>query len=427
MTEQLPMQSVTAVLPVKKLRAIVRDRRIASISVDAPVRSADNRNSQAAKDLLLNTLALTSTSASGAGVGVAILDSGFAPAQPDDFENGGPQFYDFTTGLTNPKPSAPTDDYGHGTHVAGLIASDGQASAGLYRGVAPGVKFTHLKVLDANGEGFTSTVANALNFAVANKAKLGIDVINMSLGHPIYEPAATDPLVQAVERAVRAGIVVVVSAGNNGGDPATHAVGYAGINSPGNAPSAITVGAFDMAGTPGRGDDTVPWYSSRGPTWYDGYQKPDLVAPGHHMVSDIDKTSTLYRAYPQYVVYANRDAKTPTAKDGNYFQLSGTSMSSAVVAGAAAVVINAGRQTFGKSLPPNAIKAILEFTAIPIAGYDTLTQGSGALNTAGAIALAKSVDPTVPVGAWWLSVGVTPATTIAKTSLSWAQRVVWVT
>src|SRR5207244_1831600 len=159
-----------------------------------------------------------------------------------------------------------------------------------------------LKALDQNGQGYTSTVVNALNFAVANKSALGIDVINMSLGHPIYEPAATDPLVQAVESAVRAGIVVVVSAGNNGGDPKTHEVGYAGISSPGNAPSAITVGALDMADTAARGDDSIPWYSSRGPSWYDAFQKPDLVVPGHHLVSDIDGDGTLYNTYPQLIV-----------------------------------------------------------------------------------------------------------------------------
>src|SRR5262249_6616344 len=151
-------------------------------------------------------------------------------------------FYDFTDSA-NPKPRDPKDDYGHGTHVAGLIASSGAYSNSLYQGIAPGVHLVVMKVLDDKGQGQTSDVVNALNFAVANKAALGIAVINMSLGHPVYEPAATDPLVQAVEQAVRAGIVVVISAGNNGGDPVTHEVGYAGITSPANAPSAITVGA----------------------------------------------------------------------------------------------------------------------------------------------------------------------------------------
>ena len=146
---------------------------------------------------------------------------------------------------------------------------------------------------------------------------------------------------QAVEQAVRAGIVVVVSAGNNGGDPVTHEVGYAGINSPGNAPSAITVGAFDMNGTAtrlGRFNPVV--FSSRGPTWYDGFQKPDLVAPGHRMVSDIDRTSTLYQSYPQFVAYGRDKVE---AKEANYFRLSGTSMSSATVAGAAAMIISQSR------------------------------------------------------------------------------------
>jgi serine protease AprX len=99
-------------------------------------------------------------------------------------------------------------------------------------------------------------------------------VLNLSLGHPIYEPAATDPLVQAVERAVAAGIVVVTSAGNEGTNRVTGQVGYAGITSPGNAPSAITVGAVDTRNTTTRLDDQVPSFSSRGPTWYDAYAKP---------------------------------------------------------------------------------------------------------------------------------------------------------
>ena len=95
-------------------------------------------------------------------------------------------------------------------------------------------------------------------------------MINLSLGHPVFESAATDPLAQAVEAAVRAGIVVVTSAGNYGLNPTTGEVGYAGVTSPGIAPSAITVGAADTAGTIRHGDDTIAPYSSRGPTWYDG-------------------------------------------------------------------------------------------------------------------------------------------------------------
>jgi subtilisin family serine protease len=111
----------------------------------------------------------------------------------------------------------------------------------VYRGIAPKVRIVNLKVLDENGGGLTSTVIDAIEFAIANRAQLKIDIINLSLGHPVYEPRDTDPLVQAVEAAVRAGIVVVASAGNFGKNPDTGVEGYGGITSPGNAASAITV------------------------------------------------------------------------------------------------------------------------------------------------------------------------------------------
>src|SRR5262249_15429007 len=146
-------------------------------------------------------------------------------------------FYDFT-------PAAghhPYDDYGHGTHVSGLIASRGTLShtvaGALYQGMAPKARLIGLKVLDAHGVAMTSTVIDAIEFATRYRKALGVDVINLSLGHPILEPAKTDPLVRAVEAATQAGIVVVVAAGNVGRSLKTGAVGYAGILSPGNAES----------------------------------------------------------------------------------------------------------------------------------------------------------------------------------------------
>src|SRR6185295_4796538 len=126
----------------------------------------------------------------------------------------------------------PTDPYGHGTHIAATIASTGQENGLLFRGVASGAKLIGLRVLDGSGNGQTSEVINALAFATANKAALGIDIINLSLGHPIYESAATDPLVQAVEQATRAGIIVVTAAGNSGANLQTGRSGYAGVTSP---------------------------------------------------------------------------------------------------------------------------------------------------------------------------------------------------
>ena len=107
-----------------------------------------------------------------------------------------------------------------------------------------------------NGAGNTSDVISAIEFVTANKGQLGVDIINLSLGHPIHEPAATDPLVQAVEAAVRAGIVVVASGGNSGVSPVTGLPGYAGILSP-YARSAITVGSVKTFETNARTDDRV--------------------------------------------------------------------------------------------------------------------------------------------------------------------------
>src|SRR5262249_53253536 len=178
-----------------------------------------------------------------------------------------------------------------------------------------------------------------------NRARWHLGVTNLSLGHPIYEPASTDPLVQAVENAVAAGIVVVVSAGNFGGDVTTHEPAYAGITSPGNAPDAITVGAVETHQTVSRADDVVAWYSSRGPTWYDGFQKPDLVAPGSHIVSDVSTKSTIYSKYPGGIVMV---AGKP------FLRLSGTSMAAPVVSGVVAAMLDASRSNHhGAPLTPN--------------------------------------------------------------------------
>ena len=222
---------------------------------------------------------------------VAVIDSGIQPSK--DLESSRIlAFYDLTlTGTVRATPAF--DDYGHGTHVAGLIGGSGNLSSDHFEGAASKAKFVGYKVLDATGAGFTSHVIAALDHAVANKSKFKTRVVNLSLGHVIMESAATDPLVQAVERAVRAGLIVVVSAGNRGINPATGLPGYGGITSPGNAPSAITVGAIDINNSTPRADDFVQAYSSRGPTWIDAAAKPDLVAPGHRLVASAATTSAL--------------------------------------------------------------------------------------------------------------------------------------
>ena len=240
---------------------------------------------------LLGTLGLSPNPFGGLGVTVALIDSGIYPSAA--FDGRIKAFYDFTDGGI--RSAHPFDDYGHGTHVAGLIGGQQGLTDLAFEGVAPSVQFVGLKVLDKTGSGKTSNVIRAIEFAIANRAKYGIDIINLSLGHPIFEPAATDPLVRAVEKATQAGIIVVASAGNHGVDEEGE-IGYGGITSPGNAPSALTVGAADHNGSITRDDDKIAAYSSNGPTWYDGLVKPDFVAPGHFLASEAAPRSSLFKA-----------------------------------------------------------------------------------------------------------------------------------
>ena len=349
-------------------------------------------------------------------VGVAIIDSGIYPSA--DLDGRISAFYDFTSGSA--AATAPVDGYGHGTHIAGLIAGNGSLSGGKYVGVARGARLIGLRVLNDQGAGYTSDVIAAIDFAVANRVALGTDVINLSLGPPIYEPAATDPLVQAVESAVAAGIVVVASAGNHGLNPITGAIGYAGITSPGNAPSVITVGSLRTKATPTRTDDEISLFSSRGPTWYDGFVKPDILAPGQALAAI---------SHPDATLFANPLLHADTYP---YIKLSGTSMASGVAAGVAALMIEAHRLDEGldRPLSPNVIKAVMQFTAIPVADDDLSTpaqleQGTGGLNARGAMQLTQAIDPTAPLDAWWMESFVDPSTYLFDATLTWAQYIIW--
>jgi hypothetical protein len=129
-----------------------------------------------------------------------------------------------------------------------------------FKGIAPNVSLINLRVLDQNGQGTDSAVISAINWTVTNKTKYNIRVIKLPLGRPVYESYTLDPLCQAVEQAWKAGIVVVVAAGNEGRNNSKNTSGYGTITAPGNDPYVITVGAMKTMGTPSRGDDNVASY-----------------------------------------------------------------------------------------------------------------------------------------------------------------------
>jgi serine protease AprX len=265
--------------------------------------------------------------------------------------------------------------------VAGAIAGIGKDSKGKYKGVAPGANIIGLRVLDDNGAGRDSDVIAAIDRAIALKSTYNIRVINLSLGRPVMESYTRDPLCQAVEKAWKAGIVVVVAAGNNGRDNTQNTSGYGTITSPGNDPHVITVGAMKNMGTVSRADDQIASYSSKGPTLIDHVVKPDIVAPGNRVIGVSTKgDSRLEKSYP-----GNRQGAA-------YFRMSGTSMATPVVSGAVALMLEKE-----PGLTPDQVKARLMKSATksfpsysvatdPVTGqvftsqYDIFTVGAGYLD-----------------------------------------------
>jgi serine protease AprX len=298
----------------------------------------------------------------GTGVGVAVVDSGIALKHDLTGPNGTTSrvLYseNFVTGDT-----ATTDVYGHGTHVAGIVASSGRDSSGLgftrtYKGVAPNANLISLRVLDANGGGSESGVIAAIERAIELKSTYNIRVLNLSLGRTVFESYTLDPLCQAVEAAWNAGIVVVTAAGNFGRDNSMGTDGYGTIASPGNDPYVITVGAMNTHGSFGTTDDTIASYSSKGPTLIDHIVKPDLVAPGNAVVSLMAPNSTLAATYPTTLIPVSIYEKVGLGNSSDYFRLSGTSMATPVVSGAAALLIQQQ-----PSITPDQVKGRLMKTA----------------------------------------------------------------
>src|SRR5437588_7239672 len=214
-----------------------------------------------------------------------------------------------------------SDQYGHGTHVAGIIASEGWFSTGsnfthTFKGIAPNANVINLRVLDQNGAGTDSSVIAAIQTAISLKSTYNIRVINLSLGRQVFESYTLDPLCQAVEAAWSAGIVVVAAAGNQGRNDSAGTEGYGTIAAPGNDPYVITVGAMKTANTPTRTDDTIATYSSKGATAYGYVVKPDIVAPGNQVVSTLAPNAALLGSPTDVFLYEYSNSTTTTTTSG---------------------------------------------------------------------------------------------------------------
>jgi serine protease AprX len=278
----------------------------------------------------------------GKGIGVAVLDTGIAGTLPD-FRTSETDATSrvVASAVINPGATRAGDTFGHGTHVAGLIAGNGNNRPagdpldGKYVGVAPEANLIDVKIADDQGNASLIDVIEGLQFAVDFKSDYNIRVANLSLSSTVAESYKTDPLDAAVEAAWNSGIVVVVAAGNSGAT--NDAVSYA----PANDPFVVTVGGADDVGTANVADDKLASWSSRGKT-QDGFAKPEIVAPGAHLISTMAPGAEYTRLCPTCVV------------DGSYFRVGGTSMAAGVASGEAALLIQAQ-----PSLTPNEVKAQL--------------------------------------------------------------------
>ena len=364
--EQLaPFGTLVARVPETQVGALTADPRTAAVSPDVAMhlQSADHVAESLPPQPATATVDapdVWKTGDTGQGVGVVLVDSGIS-TQAADLKHRVVAKIDLTDEQDG------NDHYGHGTFLAGLIAGDGSASGGQYTGVAPGAHLVSVKVANASGDTTLSRVMQGLVAADRARELYDAPVVVLALAGP--EAKDPDPLMIALEMLWARGSTVVVASGNDGHN--AHSVG-----SPGADPYVITVGADDDAGTATVTDDTVPAWSGRGPTQA-GFEKPDVVAPAVHTVGLRAPGSTI-------------DTEHPDARVGDhYFKGTGTSMATAVTAGAAALLLAAH-----PGLSPDQVKGRLTDGASPLdASSKTNGNASGAGVVNAATAIASTAGP----------------------------------
>jgi subtilisin family serine protease len=419
-------------VPARLIEKLADKAQVSHISLDRPVVSLGHLSKTTGCDDVRNDEETSATGVKttkiigGEGIGIAIVDSGIYTAHKAFLGRDGKSRIAYSKDFTGENRT--DDPYGHGTHVASLAAGNGMIADASYVGIAPDAKLINLRVLNSQGTGTTSAVLNALNWVLSNRTTYNIRVVNMSLGGAAIDSYKNDPVTRAVRSLANVGVVVVAAAGNDGKDALGRKV-YGQIHSPGNEPSALTVGAVNTYGTDTRQDDGVATYSSHGPTrsyWtgtngvkhYDNLIKPDLVAPGNKLVGAEAVGNAIVKLNPTL------DNNVSPSANSDMMTMSGTSMATPVVAGAAALLLQ-----INPNLTPNMIKALLMYTAQPLNGFNMFEQGAGQINISGAIQLAKIVrtdlNASTAVGTpVFTQMPPSPYTTISGFTFPWSQGII---
>ena len=371
MAVRLPAAAVPAVSGADGVSGVAPDDRVRMLSADANDTMSGDFGTAVNVSKMIGSRHAWAKGLTGKGVGVAMIDTGIVPVA-------GLQTADVHLGPDlSPEGQFPAvhglDTFGHGTHIAGLIAGGTGAAVTPaltadkgHVGTAPDATLLSLKVAASDGATDVSQVLAAINWVLEHRDDKGMNirVLNLSFGTDGRQDYRVDPLAYAAEVAWRKGIVVVAAAGNDG-----FTAGH--LANPAYDPHVLAVGASDHLGTPGTGDDIVASFSSLG----DGRRNADLLAPGRSVLSYRNPNSAIDVANPQGRV------------GDSLFRGSGTSQAAAITSGAAAVLLQQRPH-----LTPDQVKALLTRTARRLPSADPQGQGAGLIDLKSAIATTAPAD-----------------------------------
>ncbi|MCE7986945.1 MAG: peptidase S8 [Caldilinea sp. CFX5] len=371
-TQELALiNALVAELPAQQVTALAATPGVRWVSLNAPVVASGclecvntaNLQSAYVRAVGADKVWNRAPYLQGKNVTVAVVDSGIYESSELATVDPKATTRVIASARFNSAASSSSDQYGHGTHLAGIIAGNGVQSDGAYIGIAPGVNLVNVKVTDETGMAMEADVVAGLQWILNNQKAYQIRVVNLSLNSSTWQSYHTSPLAAACEILWFNGIVVVVSAGNNG---------TATLYPPANDPFVITVGAVDDRGTDTLRDDVIASFSAYGAT-SDGVTKPELVAPGRNLVSLLSNTKKLLaKEHPTHVV---------TTPYGDFFRMSGTSVAAPVVAGAVALLLQDE-----PTLTPDQVKFRLMATANKQwPGYERQRAGAGYLDIDAAV------------------------------------------